>query len=103
MDLISLEVESYLNEDPIAIKCRYNISNFLTYWKIHGEKEYPYVAKAAKKVLGISATSAPSEKTGSLIGRVLAKQRTSLKPETVSNLIAMKNLQQFVPENYSDL
>jgi zinc finger BED domain-containing protein 1 (E3 SUMO-protein ligase ZBED1) len=53
----------------------------LLWWKKKEEALYPYIAKLAKKLLCIPATSAPAERLFSHAGLGIAKARTALLPE----------------------
>ena len=61
--LIANELEGYVHEVPIGM--RHEGSNIMTnpllWWK-EKEKNYPHIAKLARRILCIPATSAPSER-----------------------------------------
>lgn len=92
VSIVDAQVEEYLNED--SFKAGLDYGDCLSYWKNRGQTEFPCVAKVAKRVL-VTGSSAASERIGFLVGRILTKQRTLLKPETVSTLISMKNIEKF--------
>jgi hypothetical protein len=61
-------------------------SNPLAWWKLK-EFKYPELAKLARKVLAIPATSAPSERMFSVAGLTATKLRNRLSGDTVSLLV----------------
>lgn len=58
----------------------------LTWWREH-EKQFPTIAKIAKKYLCIPATSVPSERLFSDAGNVITKKRASMDPETLEEIL----------------
>lgn len=63
--------------------------NVLDFWKEH-EKIFPRLAAVCKQLLGIPATSTPSERVFSLAGHVLQKRRNQLSAGTLNNLLFLK-------------
>ena len=57
----------------------------LDWWKLDG-KRFPQVAKVARVVLPVPASSAPCERVFSKLGRMCAKERANMKPELVDVL-----------------
>ncbi len=55
------------------------INNSLIWWKENG-KRYPTVAKLARRILCIPATSAPSERVFSTAGLTVTKLRNRMSP-----------------------
>ena len=81
------ELEQYLLEKTIK-----RTTKPLTWWK-NNEKRFPKLAKVARALLNIPATSIPSERIYSVAGLIVTKLRSSLKPENVDSLIFLnKNL-----------
>ena len=81
------EVEAYLNEKV----CAHN-TNVLEWWKLN-ESRFPNIAKLAKAVICIPATSTPSERLFSAAGHIVTKRRTCLSPENVDVILFLnKNL-----------
>ena len=67
-------------------------TNILEWWKLN-ESRFPNIAKLAKAVLCIPATSAPSKRLFSAAGHIVNKRRTCLKPENVDVILFLnKNL-----------
>ncbi|KAG5461052.1 MAG: ribonuclease H-like domain-containing protein [Olpidium bornovanus] len=64
--------------------------DILAFWKSHSSK-FPTLAKMAKHVHAIPATSAPSERVFSSGHRVLRWNRTRMSPEALEMLVLMKN------------
>lgn len=81
------EVEAYLHEKVCARK-----TNVLEWWKLN-EARFPNIAKLAKAVICIPATSTPSERLFSTAGHIVSKRRTCLNPENVDVILFLnKNL-----------
>jgi hypothetical protein len=74
-------------------------NNPLDWWR-QNESKYPNVARLARRVLCIPATSAPSERIFSAAGLTIGKDRASLIPENVDDLIFLHNIVDFIPEFY---
>jgi len=67
-------------------------TNLITWWKANQER-YPLLAKLAKQLLCIPATSVPSERVFSVSGTITNAKQNCLKPENVDTLIFLtKNL-----------
>ena len=64
-------------------------TNPLLWWKIHAV-EFPQLAKLARRVLCIPATSAPSERIFSVAGLTATKKRNRLAPESVTLLVYLR-------------
>ena len=63
-------------------------NNPLEWWKVN-EREFPNIAKLAKRVLCIPATSAPAERLFSHAGLIVSKARAALKPENVASAVLL--------------
>ena len=63
--------------------------NILKWWKDH-EKILPLLAKLAKKVFTIPASSSKSERVFSAGGNFVTKKRSKLAPKKVEDLILIK-------------
>ena len=76
-EIIKMELQKYLNEglkeDEIG-------DHVLEWWKIHGPR-YPMVARMARDVLAVPASTVASESAFSTGGRTLDSFRTSLTPK----------------------
>ena len=69
-------------------KCVHNI---LEWWKLN-KGRFPNIAKLAKAVICIPATSTPSERF-SAVGHIVSKRRTCLNPENIDVILFLnKNL-----------
>ncbi|CAN0524116.1 unnamed protein product, partial [Laminaria digitata] len=64
-------------------------NNPLEMWRKR-EKEFPYLARLARRVLSIPATQAQSERMFSAAGLTVNKRRGSLDPENVEMLVLMR-------------
>jgi len=81
------EVDAYFHEKVCLRK-----TNILEWWKIN-EPRFPNLSQLAKAVIGIPATSTPSERLFSVAGNVVSKKRTCLNPENVDIILFLnKNL-----------
>ena len=67
-------------------------NNPLEWWQ-KNEFKYPNVAKLARAVLCIPATSAPSERVFSTAGRTISAERSRMLPDNAADLI-------FLHDNY---
>ena len=59
-------------------------------WWLKNSQAYPLLSKLAKKLLCISATSAPSERVFSVAGQVITKLRSRLRPDNAACLVFLK-------------
>lgn len=80
------EIESYLSS-PYNTKEK--SENTLSWWSAN-QKQFPNIAKLARKYLAIPATSVPSERIFSLAGTLVSKKRAALKPENLDLLVFLK-------------
>ncbi|XP_069124886.1 E3 SUMO-protein ligase ZBED1-like isoform X2 [Argopecten irradians] len=79
---IKQKIELYKKENsPQLSECP------LSWWKEHCFN-FPLLAKVAKQMLGIPATSVPSERVFSTAGDIVTATRSVLCPETVDRLIS---------------
>lgn len=60
--------------------------DLLGWWRINSSI-YPKLAKLARSVLCIPASSSSSERVFSAAGRTIDQRRTSLKPDTVDAIL----------------
>ncbi|KAM3838253.1 E3 SUMO-protein ligase ZBED1-like [Diretmus argenteus] len=77
---VQKEVLMYFGERPLSKK-----ENPLSWWKTNAAR-YPTLAKLAKSLLCIPATSTPSERLFSAAGNIASKRRASLSSEHVDML-----------------
>ena len=83
---MQLEMNRYLNHiDLPPANC-----DVLKWWKDHC-KEFPLLAKCARKYLCIQASSASSERTFSTGGSIVSYKRTKLDVENVHMLVYCKD------------
>ncbi len=61
----------------------------LQWWK-GNEQSFPIVSKLAKRVLGVPASSAPSERVFSNLGNVANAKRSRMTPETSEKLVLLQ-------------
>ena len=74
----------YTKEEPISVA-----SCPLQWWRENSSK-YPYLAKLAKFMLSVPATSVASERVFSTAGDVVTATRSALSPDLVDQLIFLK-------------
>ncbi|XP_055055329.2 uncharacterized protein [Misgurnus anguillicaudatus] len=77
-DMEDDEVTRYINTAAVME----NDIDVLGWWKIN-KPSYPKLAKLARSVLCIPASSSSSERVFSAAGRTISERRTALKPSTV--------------------
>jgi hypothetical protein len=61
----------------------------LSWWSVKTQ-QFPFLSSIAKEVLGIPATSAASERVFSSAGLVVSDLRSSMKSETVRDLVLLR-------------
>lgn len=88
-DQLERQVEDYLNLLPKLSKADGDI---LAYWRSHSTT-VPDLARLARKVLAIPASSATSERLFSAAGRTISDQRTNLSGQRAEQLV-------FIQQNY---
>uniref|UniRef100_A0AC35GSS2 HAT C-terminal dimerisation domain-containing protein n=1 Tax=Panagrolaimus sp. PS1159 TaxID=55785 RepID=A0AC35GSS2_9BILA len=67
------------------------MSDVLQFWKSN-EHKFPYVSKLAQVILAIPAASASIEREFSVLSRTVSKDRRSLEPSTVADLLLFKSI-----------
>src|SRR5579859_2224430 len=75
--------------DYIAKRRDKSVTNMLSWWK-NAQAMYPKLSKMARDVMAVPATGAGVEREFSISGRVVTKQRNSLKPSTICDLMQYK-------------
>ncbi|PLW28478.1 hypothetical protein PCANC_23118 [Puccinia coronata f. sp. avenae] len=85
VDSLDDEIKTYLREETEKSK-----KDILCYWKGR-QDSFPTLAKMARCFLAIPATSAPSERVFSKGQSILSWERSSLKPNTVAELLCLKD------------
>ena len=75
------EIEMYLQSKPPPRSV-----NVFEWWKMN-EPRYPNVARLAKSMLCIPATSTAAEQVFSLAGITVSKKRSCLKPENIDKIV----------------
>ncbi|CAL5046611.1 unnamed protein product [Urochloa decumbens] len=83
------ELDQYNNEPLLNWKDS-NYFDILSWWKTHGVN-YPILARIARDVLAIPASTVASESAFSASGRVVHKYRSRLDPQIVEALICTKD------------
>ena len=89
------KVDSFDGNVPVV---RYIVQNPLEWWKTH-EAQFPLVAKLARRMLLIPASSAPSERLFSDAGITIAKDRANLLPDVAASVIFLQDAWEMA-ENY---
>uniref|UniRef100_A0A1A8EL94 BED-type domain-containing protein n=2 Tax=Nothobranchius korthausae TaxID=1143690 RepID=A0A1A8EL94_9TELE len=77
------EVQFYLSLNPTM---EADGRDLLSWWKQH-ETTLPLLARLARMVFSVPASSSSSERTFSAAGRVIGERRTGLAPETVDAIL----------------
>ncbi|CAF4438682.1 unnamed protein product [Didymodactylos carnosus] len=83
------ELDKYLK---MAIDVQFKQPNPLVFWKDHQQK-FPYLAKLARHLYSIPATSAGVERQFSAAGLVINERRLSLNPDTVEDILFVRSIQ----------
>jgi hypothetical protein len=85
------ELERYLGK-------RLDVTNLsdnpLNFWKKH-KMEFPILAKVARQVFSIPATSACVERSFSASGNIVTKRRTNIKPMQLNNVLFLRSFYSF--------
>ena len=77
------EVERYFAAERESMDC-----DVLSYWK--SENRFSHLKAAARKLLGMTATSAPSERVFSDAGEMCSAKRANLGIQTFAILMLMR-------------
>ena len=77
------ELDKYLK---MSIDDQYKVPNPLIFWDHHQEK-FPYLAKLARRLYSIPATSTCVERQLSADGPLTSERRSSLNPDTRKRVI----------------
>ncbi|CAF0926191.1 unnamed protein product [Rotaria sordida] len=72
--------------------------NPLHFWK-QNHSLYPRLAKIAKRVFAVPATSAAVEREFSLAGNIVTKKRSKLSSETVNDIIFQNSFEKYKRKN----
>jgi hypothetical protein len=68
--------------------------NPLDFWR-QNYSLYPHLARIAKRVFAVPATSAAVEREFSLAGNIITKKRSRLSPETVNDIIFLNSFERY--------
>jgi hypothetical protein len=95
---------AYFKKDALMPLCddegKYN--NPLTWWKVN-QRKFPVLARLARKLLAIPATSAPSERIWSRAAGIVTMKRASLKPYLAQSLMYIRENLSFLHKHYVSL
>ncbi|XP_028414074.1 zinc finger BED domain-containing protein 1-like [Dendronephthya gigantea] len=81
------EIDSYLSTSSLDLISESGVETEpLAWWRDHC-RDFPLLAKRARKYLCIQASSSPSERLFSKAGQVITPQRTQLNPEKANMLV----------------
>ena len=101
-ELIDAQLTLFWNSSKLPMKSIVNgktvINNPLSWWSV-SQNQFPLVAKLARRLLSIPATSAPSERLFSDAGLTIAKDRANLLPDMAASLIFLQDAWDLA-ENY---
>lgn len=81
-EVINNEIKNYLEEPLLDRK-----KNPFLWWKTQGQAQFPILAKLAKKILCIPATSIPPERVFLKKGRVFSEKRRLIKPKYIDQFM----------------
>ena len=96
------ELDIYKNEIPLRYKDKITKkrNNPLDWWKLNACR-FPNVAKLARAVLSIPATSAPSERVFSTAGRTITAERARMLPEHADDLVFLHDNYRAIPNIFN--
>jgi hypothetical protein len=83
------ELNRYL---AMVIDNKYKTSNPLPFWEYY-QDQFPYLAKLARRLYSIPATSAGVERQFSAAGVLVNERRSSLNPDTVEDVLFVRSMQ----------
>ena len=94
--VIENEMDGYVKEIHLDMRhAGTNImSNPLLWWK-EKEKNYPHIAKLARRILCIPATAAPSERVFSTAGLTISKLRSRMVSDNADMCIFLHDIKVF--------
>jgi hypothetical protein len=94
--IVRSEVRNYRNADNLLMRdpISRTINNPLIWWKEH-EQMYPNVAKLARKILCIPATSAPCERVFSVAGLTISKLRSRMVSSNAEMCVFLHDISSF--------
>ena len=78
------ELVNYVDEGYLFPK-----SDPLEWWRSH-ERKFPLLAKLARWILSIPASSAPSERVFSTVNEVIDKRRNRMHAETAEQVVFLR-------------
>lgn len=78
------ELTMYLNLRPPSTLS--STADLLPWWR-ENEKNFPHVARVARRLLSVPASSASSERSFSAAGLTLSQRRAALDPDTVDDIL----------------
>ena len=85
---VMTELDTYLEEPVIEDGPNFNV---LDYWRVHSIR-FPNLSRMARDYLAIPSTSTPSERAFSAGRQLITDFRCSLKVETITACMMLKNL-----------
>lgn len=95
LEIVKTEVKKYLAEPSIPL----NMS--VHEWWSTNKALYPHLAKLAKRVLVVQATSVSAERVFSLAGDLISDKRSRLCSENVDQVIFLNKNRKLVDKNLS--
>lgn len=81
------ELDKYLEEETLSVGVDLDI---LQFWKMHSGT-YPTLARMARDILAVPASTVASESAFSCAGRIVSDYRSRLKSETIEALICFQD------------
>lgn len=95
------EFSSLKKEYDCFVSMKYKPGNDVWKWFEANKKAFPRIYNLCKKLLVVKASSASSERFFSKAGIIFTAKRSSLLPDTASNLILLSTNSKLVYEIYS--
>ncbi|KAG8199485.1 hypothetical protein JTE90_009333 [Oedothorax gibbosus] len=81
-DVVTNEIKNYLEEPLLDRK-----KNPFLWWKTQGQAQFPILAKLAKRILCIPATSIPPERVFLKKGRIFSEKRKLIVPKYIDQFM----------------
>ena len=93
--IVTCEFEKCMNYQLMAENLNNKEFKLLTWWK-NNAPNFPLMAKMARSVLCIPASSAESERVFSAASNTISEKRSHVLPDNLNDLLLLKSNSQFI-------